>query len=163
MVFRRLARPRSLFSQSQTPTAPRSAVGFFRFGCLSGCPARLITQSIRVSKVYFAVPRSSHFLSSVCLAALFTLQVNLYPLHNRSKNLSTPPSVASRLRPFGSRWIRRVCTPHRILLSRHVSRTPSREGAKTLQLTDATETHLALRRYACEALVQDSSQGGGSL
>jgi hypothetical protein len=26
-------------------TAPRSAVGFFRSGCLSGCPARLITQS----------------------------------------------------------------------------------------------------------------------
>ena len=35
---------RSLFSQSQTPTAPRRAVGFFRSGCPSGCPAWLITQ-----------------------------------------------------------------------------------------------------------------------
>jgi len=27
-----------------TPTAPRRAVGFFRSGCSSGCPAELITQ-----------------------------------------------------------------------------------------------------------------------
>jgi hypothetical protein len=33
---------RSLFSQFQTPTAPRRAVGFFRSGCPSGCPAWLI-------------------------------------------------------------------------------------------------------------------------
>ena len=36
---------RSLLSQSQTPTTPRRAVGFFRFGCPAGCPAELITQS----------------------------------------------------------------------------------------------------------------------
>jgi hypothetical protein len=28
----------------QTPTTPRRAVGFFRSGCSSGCPAELITQ-----------------------------------------------------------------------------------------------------------------------
>jgi hypothetical protein len=31
---------RSLLSQSQTPTAPRRAVGFFRFGCPSKLPWR---------------------------------------------------------------------------------------------------------------------------
>src|SRR5207245_11666079 len=36
---------RSLLSQSQTPTAPRRAVGFFRSGCSTRCPAELITQS----------------------------------------------------------------------------------------------------------------------
>src|SRR5262245_11398340 len=36
---------RSLLSQSQTPTSPRRAVGFFGFGCPAGCPAELITQS----------------------------------------------------------------------------------------------------------------------
>jgi len=36
---------RSLLSQSQTPTPPRRAVGFFRFGCPIGRPAELITQS----------------------------------------------------------------------------------------------------------------------
>jgi len=36
---------RSLLSQSQTPTAPRRAVGFFRSGCPAGYPAWLITQS----------------------------------------------------------------------------------------------------------------------
>ena len=41
---------RSLLSQSQTPTAPRRAVGFFRSGCSSGCPAELITQPIRTGK-----------------------------------------------------------------------------------------------------------------
>jgi len=35
---------RSPLSRSQTPTAPRRAVGFFRSGCSSGCPAELITQ-----------------------------------------------------------------------------------------------------------------------
>jgi hypothetical protein len=44
---------RSLFSQSQTPTAPRRAVGFFRFGCPSGCPAWLITQSTSGQQVLF--------------------------------------------------------------------------------------------------------------
>jgi hypothetical protein len=34
-----------VFSQSQTPTAPRSAVGFFRFGCPVRCLSGLITQS----------------------------------------------------------------------------------------------------------------------
>src|SRR5438270_7444498 len=47
---------RSLLSQSQTPTAPRSAVGFFRFGCLTGCPARLITQSTSGQQVLFRCP-----------------------------------------------------------------------------------------------------------
>src|SRR5437660_4169211 len=36
---------RSLLSQSQTPTTPRRAVGFFGFGCPTSCPAELITQS----------------------------------------------------------------------------------------------------------------------
>src|SRR5271157_5679062 len=36
---------RSLLSQSQTPTGPRRAVGFFGSGCPAGCPAKLITQS----------------------------------------------------------------------------------------------------------------------
>jgi len=36
---------RSLLSQSQTPTDPRRAVGFFGSGCPTGCPAKLITQS----------------------------------------------------------------------------------------------------------------------
>jgi len=36
---------RSPLSRSQTPTAPRRDVGFFRSGRLAGCPARLITQS----------------------------------------------------------------------------------------------------------------------
>jgi hypothetical protein len=35
---------RSPLSRSQTPTTPRRAVGFFRSGCSSGCPAELITQ-----------------------------------------------------------------------------------------------------------------------
>ena len=35
---------RSPLSRSQTPTAPRRAVGFFRSGCSSGCPVELITQ-----------------------------------------------------------------------------------------------------------------------
>src|SRR5712692_5974591 len=35
---------RSLLSQSQTPAAPRRAVGFFRSGCSTGCPAGLITR-----------------------------------------------------------------------------------------------------------------------
>ena len=47
---------RSLFSQSQTPTAPRSAVGFFRFGCPSGYPAWLITQSTSGQQVLFRYP-----------------------------------------------------------------------------------------------------------
>jgi len=47
---------RSLFSQSRTPTAPRRAVGFFRFGCPSGCPAWLITQSTSGQQFLFAVP-----------------------------------------------------------------------------------------------------------
>jgi hypothetical protein len=36
---------RSPLSQSQTPTSPRRAVGFFRSGCPAGYPAELITQS----------------------------------------------------------------------------------------------------------------------
>ena len=36
---------RSLLSQSQTPTSPRRAVGFFRSGRPAGYPAELITQS----------------------------------------------------------------------------------------------------------------------
>jgi len=44
-VYRHSPLMRSLFSQSQTPTAPRRAVGFFRSGCPSGYPAWLITQS----------------------------------------------------------------------------------------------------------------------
>jgi ribonuclease HI len=47
---------RSLFSQSQTPTAPRRAVGFFRSGCLAGCPARLITQSTSGQQGLFRCP-----------------------------------------------------------------------------------------------------------
>jgi hypothetical protein len=47
---------RSLFSQSQTPTAPRSAVGFFRFGCPSGYPAWLITQSTSGQQGLFRCP-----------------------------------------------------------------------------------------------------------
>src|SRR5580693_6584366 len=43
---------RSLFSQFQTPTAPRRAVGFFRSGCPSGCPAWLITQSTSGQQFY---------------------------------------------------------------------------------------------------------------
>ena len=35
---------RSLLSQFQTPTAPRRAVGFFRFGSSPSCPGFLITQ-----------------------------------------------------------------------------------------------------------------------
>jgi hypothetical protein len=46
----------SLLSQSQTPTAPRSAVGFFRFGCLAGCPARLITQSTSGLQILLRCP-----------------------------------------------------------------------------------------------------------
>ena len=47
---------RSLFSQSQTPTAPRSAVGFFRSGCPAGCPACLITQSSSGQQVLIRCP-----------------------------------------------------------------------------------------------------------
>ena len=46
----------SLLSQSQTPTAPRRAVGFFRFGCPAGCPAWLITQSTSGQQVLFRCP-----------------------------------------------------------------------------------------------------------
>ena len=35
---------RSSLSRFQTPTLPRRAVGFFGFGCRSGCPVGLITQ-----------------------------------------------------------------------------------------------------------------------
>jgi len=52
---------RSLFSQFQTPTAPRRAVGFFRSGCPSGCPAWLITQS--TSGQQFYSPSNSAFAS----------------------------------------------------------------------------------------------------
>jgi len=36
---------RSPLSRSQTPTVPRSPVGFFGSGHPAGCPAKLITQS----------------------------------------------------------------------------------------------------------------------
>jgi len=48
---------RSLLSQFRTPTAPRRAVGFFRSGHPSGCPAGLITQSIGLAR--FIVPTLS--------------------------------------------------------------------------------------------------------
>jgi hypothetical protein len=48
---------RSLLSQSQTPTAPRRAVGFFRSGHPAGCPAWLITQSFGLAR--FIVPTLS--------------------------------------------------------------------------------------------------------
>src|SRR2546425_657501 len=43
-VHRRSPLMRSPLSRSQTPTAPRRAVGFFRSGGATGCPAVLITQ-----------------------------------------------------------------------------------------------------------------------
>jgi len=44
-MYRHSPLMRSLFSQSQTATTPRRAVGFFRSGCPSGYPAWLITRS----------------------------------------------------------------------------------------------------------------------
>src|SRR5579863_355088 len=55
-MYRHSPLMRSLLSQSRTPTAPRSAVGFFRFGCPSGCPAWLITQPTSGQQVLFRCP-----------------------------------------------------------------------------------------------------------
>ena len=47
----------SLLSQSQTPAAPRRAVGFFGSGCSTGCPAELSTRPTSgLAKVYFSQP-----------------------------------------------------------------------------------------------------------
>src|SRR5271165_3280393 len=55
-MYRHSPLMRSLLSQSQTPTAPRRAVGFFRSGGLAGCPARLITQSTSGPQILFRCP-----------------------------------------------------------------------------------------------------------
>jgi len=55
-MYRHSPLMRSLLSQSQTPTAPRRAVGFFRSGRLAGCPARLITQSTSGPQVLLRCP-----------------------------------------------------------------------------------------------------------
>jgi hypothetical protein len=47
---------RSLLSQSQTPTAPRRAVGFVRFVCSASCLAKLITQSSSGLQILFREP-----------------------------------------------------------------------------------------------------------
>src|SRR5947209_20490398 len=55
-MYRHSPLMRSLLSQSQTPTAPRRAVGFFRSDCLTGCPAVLITQSTSDWLILFCQP-----------------------------------------------------------------------------------------------------------
>jgi len=80
-----LASMRSLLSQSQTPTPPRRAVGFFRFGCPTGRPAELITQSTSDRLRFISANPFDHPFASVHYA----------PAHLRRSAVRAPATLPS--------------------------------------------------------------------